>query len=221
MDIGKALYDIGIYKPYQRNFLHQFKGKGTTNQTELNYTPRQLEPLKQAIYNHNWEKNNIPDLADRVKRVQQMFIDEAKAKGVKNPYIPLQRYMEDVIDYNNYPVVMVPDDWGNKTAITFNSANQDQHNRAVNMDNQSYLMQGSIGAGDYSIDKNGNVILHDRYNFTQDKLGDGTHYTPMAMLGKMFGTPYEINLNLGNINDWGMSYTGNLFPEISRGYYNQ
>ena len=70
-------------------------------------------------------------------------------------------------------------------------------------------MQTSIGSAKYTIDPKGNVILTDRYDINK-----GTNMKdPITNLAhtavKLIGKPFDIRLDLGNINNWNMEYTGN------------
>ena len=67
-----------------------------------------------------------------------------------------------------------------------------------------------LGRFFYNIDKNGNVIINDRY----DVNGNEGRLNPKAIIlngaTALGGTPYNINLNLGNPKTWGnLKYTGN------------
>lgn len=189
--------------PHQRNYAHVFIGNGKTV-TENDYTPEELNSLRQAIVNHEYVLNNTPDLKNKIDAVRSHIAEENNEKSTPL----LSRYTERVIDYPDYKQVYVSDDYGNETPVNFNHVTLDQWHRLKNTKNPDFFMQGTIGAADYDIDKNGNVTLKDRYDFTQDKIKDIAHYSLPALVAKAFGKPYDVNIKLGNINDWGMKYSG-------------
>jgi hypothetical protein len=189
--------------PHQRNYAHTFVGDGRSL-SEKDYTQDELNALRQAIVNHEYTINNTPDLDKKIQVVRDYIARENKQKTTPL----LSRYKERVIDYPDYKQVYSIGEYGEGDPINFNSKiTRDQWQRLKNTKDPNYFMQGTIGAADYSIDKDGNVVLIDRYDFTQDKIGDA-HYSVPAMVAKAFGKPYDIKINLGNINDWGMKYSG-------------
>ena len=68
----------------------------------------------------------------------------------------------------------------------------------------AYRASSSIGSAYYNIDKNGNVTLNDVYNFNKGISLDNANlaYKLAHFLGTNFGKPYNVKLNLGNINQW-------------------
>lgn len=79
-----------------------------------------------------------------------------------------------------------------------------------NYANNNATMADVLGRFFYTIDKNGNVIINDTYNTN----GNEGKLNPKAMIlngaTALGGTPYSINLNLGNPNTWSdFKYTGN------------
>lgn len=79
-----------------------------------------------------------------------------------------------------------------------------------NYANNNATMADVLGRFFYTIDKDGNVIINDTYNAN----GNEGRLNPKAMIlngaTALGGTPYSINLNLGNPNTWSnLRYTGN------------
>ena len=79
-----------------------------------------------------------------------------------------------------------------------------------NYANNNATMADVLGRFFYAIDRNGNVIINDTYNAN----GNEGRLNPKAIMlngaTALGGTPYSINLNLGNPNTWGnLKYTGN------------
>lgn len=209
MDLKKELHKafVNSIYPHYRNYIRTFVYPRTM--TERDYTKQELDALRQAVYNHEYELKNMPDLKKKIDTIRKYI---AKNDNLNETPL-LKRYMERTIDYPNYKQSYAPTDFGDRIPTNFNSATTDQYRRLLNNNDRSFMMQGTIGAADYDIDKQGNVTLTDRYNFTQDKITDGNHYSPLAALAKKFGKPYDIKINLGNINDWNNRYTydNNLF----------
>lgn len=196
--------------PHRRTYAHSL-GRSGKDINESFYSNDELNALRQAIVNHEAALRD-PNMSRYVGIVRDYINKENK----QNDTPILKRYMERTIDYPDYKQVYALDDYGGRTPVNFNDVNYDQYARLVNEKNPNFFMQGSIGAADYSIDDKGNVTLTDKYDFTQDK-DFGSHYSPAAYVAKTFGKPYNINLNLGNINDWGMKQSGtNNIVEMAR-----
>lgn len=95
-----------------------------------------------------------------------------------------------------------------------NIKERDKINKASNAVGYGNYPKGSdmpniLGRFYFTKDKNGNILVSDTYDFNKynaDKIDP--RYLPM-IAGRKFGTPYNINLNLGNPKDWNMKYTGN------------
>ena len=68
----------------------------------------------------------------------------------------------------------------------------------------SYRASSSLGSAYYNIDKNGNVTIDDVYDFNKGVGLDNANlaYRLAHFLGTNFGHPYNVKLNLGNINKW-------------------
>lgn len=68
----------------------------------------------------------------------------------------------------------------------------------------TYNATSSVGRAYYNIDPRGNVTINDRYNFNKgiDLQNANLGYKLMHFLGTNLGHPYNVKLNLGNINDW-------------------
>ena len=145
------------------------------------FSANDIQELKQAIYNREWDlKNRKLDSVDKKRRE---------------------------ISYENYKPLMVGGRYAGMAPFLTNDMATRVNNIPANRSN--YNMQTSIGSAKYTIDPKGNVILTDRYDINK-----GTNMKdPVANIAhtavKMLGKPFDVNLNLGNINDWGMDYTGN------------
>lgn len=145
------------------------------------FSNKDIKELQQAVYNRYWDlKNRQLDNVDN--RAQE-------------------------ISYENYKPLMV----GGKYVGMAPFLNNDMTSRVNNIpeNRNNYNMQTSIGSAKYNIDPKGNVTLTDRYDINK-----GTNMKdPITNIAhtvvKLFGKPFDINLDLGNINDWGLEYTGN------------
>ena len=67
-----------------------------------------------------------------------------------------------------------------------------------------YRMGSLVGSANYHIDKNGNVIITDRYDFNKgiDLQNANPLYKTLHWAGTNFGKPYDVNINLGNPKNW-------------------
>lgn len=102
-----------------------------------------------------------------------------------NPYITYR-------DYNMGGLNQSYDDKNVKTIIN-NSKNS-----------PAYRMGSTIGQAHYRKDRNGNVILRDTYDFPKDLKVTSRGLQLLHDLGANLGTPYSINLNLGNPSTWNL-----------------
>lgn len=189
--------------PHERNYIHSLGRSGKTT-TERDYTKSELDALRQAVVNHEYVLNNVKNLDEKIQAVRDYI---KKENGDEDTPV-LARYKERVIDYPDYKQVYAKNKEGFDVPVNFNKFNHNQYWELYDRRDPNFFMQGTVGAGDYSIDDKGNVTFTDRYDFTQDNIGDGAEYTPLALLAKVAGKPYDIKINLGNINDWGMKYSG-------------
>ena len=140
-----------------------------------------IRELQQAIFNREWDLKN-----------RQLYNIDNRARE---------------ISYENYRPLMVGGRYVGMAPFLTNDMTIRVNNIPENKNN--YNMQTSIGSAKYTIDPKGNVTLTDRYDINK-----GTNMrNPVANLAhtavKLWGKPFDINLNLGNINDWNMEYTGN------------
>lgn len=145
------------------------------------FSNKDIKELQQAVYNRYWDlKNRQLDNVDN--RAQE-------------------------ISYENYKPLMVSGKYVGMAPFLNNDMTSRVNNIPENRNN--YNMQTSIGSAKYNIDSKGNVTLTDRYDINK-----GTNMKdPITNIAhtvvKLFGKPFDINLDLGNINDWGLEYTGN------------
>lgn len=109
-----------------------------------------------------------------------------------------------------------PEYWSKVTAYNNNPYIKDRdkintRNNAVGYGNYPPgEMANILGRFYFNKDKNGNITISDSYDFNNH---NAEFYDPRFLpiiLGRKYGVPYNININLGNPNTWGnMKYTGN------------
>lgn len=145
------------------------------------FSNKDIKELQQAVYNRYWDlKNRRLDNVDN--RAQEISYENYRPLMVGGKYVGMAPFL------------------GNDMTSRVNNIQENRNN---------YNMQTSIGSAKYNIDPNGNVTLTDRYDINK-----GTNMKdPITNIAhtvvKLFGKPFDINLDLGNINDWGLEYTGN------------
>lgn len=178
--------------------LNPFSNNGWT---EKDFSTNELNEYRQAVYNKIYEQKHREDL------------------GLKKKFEELGRELDTTFDidkelannirYENYSPMYVFDQYGNVNKARFTPAIKNIHELNQVLFNPSYSAQMSVGSADFDVDKYGNVVLRDIYNVNKgtglaNPLLNTVHETI-----KLLGKPYPININLGNINDWNMGYTGN------------
>lgn len=145
------------------------------------FSNKDIRELQQAIFNREWDlKNRKLDSIDN--RAREISYENYRPLMIEGRYVGMAPFLNT------------------DTKIRVNNIPENRNN---------YNMQTSIGSAKYTITPKGNVTLTDRYDINK-----GTNMKdPLTNLAhtvvKLYGKPFDINLNLGNINDWGMEYTGN------------
>lgn len=178
-------------------FMNQFQAN-PRSYTEADFSPEMLNQWRQAVVNQEYDlKNRASELMD-VKRYRNQLGDK--------DYDPILRRE---FSYRNYGS-------GNH-ADPFEMGNIELAKKVLANNDPRFQAQSTVGSGRYTIDPRGNVVVTDTYDFSKGKhmqnLSEILH-----LLGAYQGKPYPVTINLGNINDWGMSYTGNRDLDS---YYNR
>lgn len=174
--------------------------KNPTQYTINDFSPEYINQVRQNIVNREYDINN------RLNELKEMY---TRYNNREVPY-PYNLYDKDKYDmnklanrefsYENYGSGNYKDPF----ELTIKETLELMGNK-----DPRFEVGSTLGSARYSIDNNGNVILNDRYDFNK-KLGMNNLPADMLhKLGAMFGTPYDVSINLGNINDWGLGYTGN------------
>jgi hypothetical protein len=212
---------------YQKNYLLQALNKFAQGDTSvLTKVPTNMaNEYRQAIYNKEWERKH-PEIANRVINIQnaenqyannQVAHKILKAIGISQdiPKVTPEKYLKQTISYENYnPIVLN----GKSMVGSAPTAKLGNMVKALLQADPSYNAQNTVGRADYEIDNYGNVILKDRYNINKglhmgNPLADAIH----TWAKHQPSNAYDVRLNLGNINDWRLQYTGNDYTrDIAR-----
>ena len=198
-----------------RGYIAQFNPSlRNSYRTNNAFTETELNALRQAVYNHEYEK--------KLKDYKYLLQKYGRDVGLQDWEIA--KRLGNSISYENYAPVYIPTEYKGRQQTNINSITRDgmarfkneyRHKGSSNYRNASLPMQGTIGAADYYFDKNGDVILTDKYDFTQDSiLSPDSVYKIPALIAKFaqktgIATPYNTKINLGNPNTWNFNYTGN------------
>lgn len=135
--------------------------------TNSDFSDKQLQHIKQAIYNRMFEENNNP-----IGYYQKRDVYNSKAKDRDKI-----NTKPNAVGYGNY---------------------------ASGTD-----IPNILGRFYYNVNPNGEIMVNDLYNFDHNTEYLDPRRLP-AIIGRKYGKPFNINLNLGNPNTWGnMKYTGN------------
>lgn len=168
-----------------RYLLKSLSGNNTSvTNANSGFSEAEMNALRQAYLNSQkrfaeWEK----DVALHGEPYDEA--GEAYFTMKANPYITYS-------DYNMGGLNQSYDDKNIKTIIK-NSQNS-----------PAYRMGSTIGQAHYKKDKNGNIILRDTYDFPKDLKVTSKGLQLLHSLGANLGTPYSINLNLGNPSTWNL-----------------
>ena len=190
--------NIVAYKNIVKEMFDNQMSKTPRAYSEKDFEEDILNQLRQNVFNQEYDlKNRASELMD-VKRYKDSIGE--------TDYDPILRRE---FSYRNYG--------SGKHNDVFEMGNIELLKNYIANDNPIFRTQATIGSGRYSIDPQGNVIVTDTYDFSKNK-----HMKNMAdllhLLGAYKGNAFPIKINLGNINDWNMKYTGNRDLDS---YYNR
>jgi hypothetical protein len=214
-DLAKYIYS----KNYALQALDKFR-KGDTS-TLTSVPDDILRQYQQAVFNKEYERNN-PAKSGALNAIDVMNMERdagnkqlqhkiLKAMGIAKDYQPVtpDKYFQRVISYENYNPVKID---GVNMVGSAPTASFGNMVKALYQGDPSYNAQNTVGSAKYIIDDKGNVRLIDRYNINKglhmgDWLSDAVH----TWAKHQPQNAYNVDLNLGNINDWNLQYTGNDF----------
>lgn len=202
-----------------RTFLNYMFGRKNML-TENDFSKEELDALRQAIYNKNFENKYYNDLgiSNRLNEFNNANIAEDNKPinkvlnklGLYRNWKPIDanRYLDNNISYENYKPIL-----GDNNQIT-SGTGANTREAVNNMFNPSYTMQTSVGRARYMIDPAGYVTLEDTYNINPKTKMEGVIPNMFHAIAKGAGrlglaNEFDTRLRLGNINDWNMKYTGN------------
>lgn len=135
--------------------------------TNKDFSTKQLDNIRQAIYNRMFEENNNP-IGYYQKRERYNSIAKDRDKISTKP---------NAVGYGNYP--------------------------------KGSEIGNILGRFYYNVSPNGDILIDDVYDFNHNTNYGDIRQIP-AIIGRKYGKPFSIKLNLGNPNTWGnMKYTGN------------
>ena len=178
-------------------FMNQFNDNPRPY-TEADFSPAMIQQLRQNVFNQEH------DLKERVQELLNTA-DYRHTMGDKD-YDPILRRE---FSYRNYGSGNYKD--------PFEMGNKELAQKFFSNNDPRFQVQTTIGSGRYSIDPKGNVIVTDEYDFSKRKYMQNLAQI-LHLYGALKGKPYPITINLGNINDWGLKYTGNRELDA---YYNR
>lgn len=220
--LGEYLSSKNTQSPqniYNNNYSLQALNKFARgdNSTLTSVPTNMSNEYKQAIYNKEWERRH-PEIANRIVDIMNTETYYANnqplhkvlkaigfAKDTSNT--TLDEYLKQAISYENYnPVVLN----GVEMVGSAPTAKFGNMAKAIFRADPSYNAQNTVGRADYEIDNNGNVILKDRYNINKGlHMGNALADIIHTWAKHQPNNAYDVRLNLGNINDWNLQYTGN------------
>ena len=166
--------------------------------TEADFSPAMLQQIKQNVFNQEH------DLRERAQEIMNMT--EYRHRIGDKDYDPMLRRE---FSYRNYGSGNYQD--------PFEMSTIDLARKYFANNDPRFQVQSTIGSARYNIDPKGNVTVTDSYDFSKRKYMQNLAQV-LHLYGALKGNPYPININLGNINDWGLQYTGNRDLD---NYYNR
>src|SRR5574344_242017 len=177
--------------------------KQNNNWSNEDFSEQQLNAIRQAVYNKQYENANARDMGT--------------SPTAKNN----NKFITDTISYENYEPIKVLQDRKNPLDYPYRTATALGKLTDIlkNFYNPSFESQFSVGSADYMIDPAGYVTLQDTYNINPNtKLENKTLNKLHSLVRNVNNSrknSFQTRLNLGNINDWDMNYTGNLHRGIA------
>lgn len=143
------------------------------------FTDKEGKPLTNKDFN-----------SGQIKQLQQAVYNKMFENDIPG-------YTQKIEAYNNRPGMKDRD----KINLQYNAVGYGNY--------PSGEMANVLGRFYFNKDKNGDVIVSDSYDFNNHNANMiDPRFLPI-ILGRKYGTPYQINLNLGNPKNWNMKYTGN------------
>ena len=179
----KNIFDKAVRRMFMSNSRLALKSLLQNDDAVRNsyFDDKDIDELRQAVFNREFDlKNRKLDSSDN--RSREISYENYRPLTIDGRYAGMAPFIS----------------WDMATRV--NKYKDNKHN---------YNMQTSIGSARYKIEPDGTVKLYDKYDVNR-----GTHinnkllYIPHEII-KRFGKSYNINLDLGNINDWNKVYTGN------------
>ena len=172
-------------------------------------TPKKmLNEYKQAIFNKEYERKH-PEIIRGIIDAKNREITEWNKTHPKQkqPLWSFDKYNKPTISYDNYNPIYID---GRVTSGIAPNATFGQNVQAMFKNDPSYNAQMTLGSANYTIDKNGHVDVVDDVNVNKgthlaDPLFDIIHTIAKYRKPNEYKRVYD----LGNINNWGMKYTGN------------
>ena len=143
--------------------------------SEKDFNKQQLDALRQAIVNREYAIKHNRPTWDKTGR--------------------------RAISYDDYG----PSTFTHSPIFAPSTKSMDTIMRFQNSKDPVWDMQTTIGSADYMIDPGGNVTLQDVYDVNKGTGVANPMLDAAHTLVKMFGNPYDVRMNLGNINRWGLT----------------
>ena len=217
-----SVYQLGVEKNVGKPrvavdmFMKFLKGDTTP---VTNVDERVKNELRQAVYNKEMERrypdryyvdNIVDNINSGIRLSNNTPINRllnALGLGSKEDYLTRDSYLGRNISYENYNPIRLGDRVMGGSAPTSTTGNAV---KALYYNDPSYNAQNYIGRANYNITPTGDVVLTDRYNFNKGLHMGSPILDILHTIGKYKRqNGFDTVLNLGNINDWNMEYTGN------------
>ena len=192
-----------------RSMLKLIFGNGKKKLTSYDTPVRTLNEYRQAVFNKIYEREHPELIKEILDAKNEDIINENKKRSNKKlPLYTFDEYNKPTVSYDNYNPIYIN---GKVASGIAPNATIGQHIQALLFNDPSYEAQMTSGSFNYTKDKDGNVKMYDIADINKGTGLPSLLPNILHEVAKKRNKKFVREYDLGNINDWGMKYTGNEY----------